>query len=349
MSPSIPDPGFTDASDSDAPDANIQALDSAPSSQKAAETAANTETDLPESAPMMDLNLDGPPEPEIQLETISFGNDPLFDSATQGDPTVLRNFFNRELQAHQAEIAEIELRDSTLQISVAADAVPVQEQMLPLFKAWLLQLALVKVSRVELYGQKTTSELPFWRSEFELADLELTSTAETTEPDPAADLPAGSPQTGAEVVPAPPQDAVQQILSRAESARSQAVEDLLGRYEAGLRDFRQVNLEESNLANATLSLADLTGAQLVWANLSGASLYYVNLTGAKLRHADLRGAKLRNANLKGADFLNANLTGADLSWCNLSGANLTGANLTDANLQNAILDHVTMPDGTLLN
>ena len=298
----------------------------------------------------MDLNLDGPIEPEIQLETIFFGNDPLFESATQGDPIVLRNFFNRELQVHQVEIAEIELRDSTLQISVAADAVPVQEQMLPLFKAWLLQLAPVKVSRIELYGQKTTSELPFWRSEFELADLELALTADPSEPAPGTgDPPVGVRQTGTEAVPAPPQDAVQQILSRAESARSQVVEDLLGRYEAGLRDFRQVNLEESNLANVILSLADLTGAQLVWANLSGASLYYVNLTGAKLRHADLRGAKLRNANLKGADFLNANLTGADLSWCNLSGANLTGANLTDANLQNAILDHVTMPDGTLLN
>ena len=48
--------------------------------------------------------------------------------------------------------------------------------------------------------------------------------------------------------------------------------DLLARYAAGERDFRNANLPETDLAGATLSGANLSGADLFGATLSGVTL-----------------------------------------------------------------------------
>ena len=54
--------------------------------------------------------------------------------------------------------------------------------------------------------------------------------------------------------------------------------DLLARYAAGERDFRNANLPETDLAGATLSYANLSHANLSGATLFGATLSGVTLT-----------------------------------------------------------------------
>lgn len=145
------------------------------------------------------------------------------------------------------------------------------------------------------------------------------------------------------------------------------VSELIARYEAGERDFREadlscadlsgVNLYEVNLIDANLSYANLSYANLYDANLSYASLYDANLSYAELSGANLRGANLYDANLSGADLICANLSYAKLSDANLidanlidanlSGANLSGANLTNADLTNANLAEADFTNATL--
>jgi uncharacterized protein YjbI with pentapeptide repeats len=290
-----------------------------------------------------------------------------FERTEPSEIETLRQFLNQALAAYDAELAELEFRDERLQISISGREVPLQEAVEGLIKERIVQLRLVKVQKVELYGQKEGYELPFWRSEFNPAELELaTPRQKPPEIKPVAfafqktDIPktdaTASTQTGATSSAEISESAEERdttdkkvVEDAATTLKRKAVEDFLARYAAGERVFTKIDLSEADLSGVNLTLADLQEAQLVWANLQGASLYHVNLLGAKLRQANLKGVKLRSANLRGADFLNADLSEADLSWSNLTGANLTGANLTDANLKNAILDNVIMPDGTRLD
>ncbi|WP_299488135.1 pentapeptide repeat-containing protein [Acaryochloris sp. IP29b_bin.137] len=144
-------------------------------------------------------------------------------------------------------------------------------------------------------------------------------------------------------------------------------EELLERYAAGERDFRniqdigfgnsdsflsQVNLsgidlsgsvleerfmERTNFTKAILRETNffesvLDGAIFREADLTNASLYFADLDRADLTHA-----KLIEANLGGASMIGANLTGADLTGADLHGTYLDGANLTDANLFEAFI------------
>jgi uncharacterized protein YjbI with pentapeptide repeats len=115
-----------------------------------------------------------------------------------------------------------------------------------------------------------------------------------------------------------------------------SAEELINRYQAGERDFKEIKLVRAGLKGVDLSEADLSVADLAGADLSAA-----NLSGA-----NLSGAILKGANLTGAD-----LTGADLSWADLGMANLTEADLTGANMNMTILirtrfKNTTMPDGS---
>ncbi len=88
------------------------------------------------------------------------------------------------------------------------------------------------------------------------------------------------------------------------------VQELLTRYQAGIRKF-------------------------IWADLRNADL----------ADADLQGINLSQAKLNGANLTGANLTKANLYKADLSEANLLGADLTDANLRKAIFEGTIMPDG----
>lgn len=91
--------------------------------------------------------------------------------------------------------------------------------------------------------------------------------------------------------------------------------ELISRYRAGQRDFRNLNLIAANLRNMNLSGANLSGANLTKANLTN-----TNLSQANLSDAILTGANLTETNLIRANLTNANLIQVDLSHADLRGA-----------------------------
>jgi vacuolar-type H+-ATPase subunit H len=137
--------------------------------------AATSALDLSDAAslPNPPLNLDG-----IATESTSVqnqGESDLLDRAKQGETEALRQLLNRDLAVHAAELADIEFRGERLQLTISGREVPLQDAVEGLIKEWIVQLGLVQVQKVELYGQREDCELPFWRSEFNPAELELTT------------------------------------------------------------------------------------------------------------------------------------------------------------------------------
>jgi hypothetical protein len=119
------------------------------------------------------LDLDG-----IATEPASVQNpkdSDLLERAGQGEGEALRQLLNRELAVHAAELADLEFRGERLQLSISGREVPPQDEIEGLIKEWIVQLGLEQVRKVELYGQKEDCELPFWRSEFNPAELALTT------------------------------------------------------------------------------------------------------------------------------------------------------------------------------
>jgi superfamily I DNA and RNA helicase len=104
--------------------------------------------------------------------------------------------------------------------------------------------------------------------------------------------------------------------------------ELLQGFALGRRNFRQVNLANSDLSHLFLSNINLISADLTHANLS-----HTDLSHAKLIAADLSYADLSHANLSKAKLIGANLAHAKLDNTNLSKADLTNANLTDTILE----------------
>ncbi len=103
-------------------------------------------------------------------------------------------------------------------------------------------------------------------------------------------------------------------------------------------DLTYANLVGTDLANADLNGSDLTYADLIDADLSRAYLPKADLTDADLINADLSGADLRGAYLEDADLGGAHLANADLSGADLRGAYLEDADLKDANLECVLVD-----------
>jgi uncharacterized protein YjbI with pentapeptide repeats len=120
------------------------------------------------------------------------------------------------------------------------------------------------------------------------------------------------------------QDVVETLFAQSKG-RTLYAQEFIERYDAGERDFGQVDLAGANLAGADLSgaslvAADLSGVNLEGTDLGGADLYAVNLQGAILVAVDLRRADLRRSKLCSADLREAYLQGADLREANLAGA-----------------------------
>jgi len=104
-----------------------------------------------------------------------------------------------------------------------------------------------------------------------------------------------------------------------------------------IADFHRANLHGANLRRADFYSADLRGADLGETDLRGANFLETDLFGADLSAANLRGADLRVANLQDAKLIKADLIGADLKQAQLNGADLTGADLSQAYLMLADL------------
>ncbi len=126
-----------------------------------------------------DAQFNAPPNlDDIATESTSGqhqGESDLLKRAKQGEIEALRQLLNHELAVHRAELADIEFRGERLQLTISGREVPLQDAVEGFIKEWIVQLGLVRVQKVELYGQKEDCELPFWRSEFNPAELELTT------------------------------------------------------------------------------------------------------------------------------------------------------------------------------
>ncbi len=145
------------------------------------------------------------------------------------------------------------------------------------------------------------------------------------------------------------------------------VEELLAKYEAGLRDFSGIDLSEANLSGAKLAQANFSYANLNVVNFSGANLCGTNFSYAQLNVARMRGAylvqaildyaclnvanliraDLSRAQLQSASLIRAELIRADFSRANLTQANLNGADLRGAALRHAILKHANLNEANL--
>jgi hypothetical protein len=104
-------------------------------------------------------------------------------------------------------------------------------------------------------------------------------------------------------------------------------------------DFRNADLESSQLSFAQLQRADLHGAKLSHAILCDANLRRVDLSGANLRYANLG-----RADLSHTDLTNADLSHANLSATNLNGTLFRGTILENANISHALLQNTTFAD-----
>jgi len=121
-------------------------------------------------------------------------------------------------------------------------------------------------------------------------------------------------------------------------------DELLRRYAAGERDFREADLWGAGLLGADLSEANLKRTNLRKANLWGAYLRKANFWGAYLREANLKGANLKGANLSRTDLSEFDLSGFNLSKANLSGCYLIASKLLNANLNAATLTGACIED-----
>ncbi len=140
--------------------------------------------------------------------------------------------------------------------------------------------------------------------------------------------------------------------TRSRTARAQpptSAAELIARYKAGERDFRDAKLRLADLEDCVLE-----GANLDDADLTGAWLQGVVLKGAYLRDARLNNANLKRTILDGADLSHCDCTdmnafGASLRSTTMHGAILDGARLFDADWSSAKLDGAFLSDRTGLN
>jgi Pentapeptide repeats (8 copies) len=306
----------------------------------------------------------------------------LLERVKQGDMDALQTHLNHKLLPYQARIEDIGVRKEQLQLSVSGSEVPQQDRLEPLLQTWIVQLELFQFSTIELYGQKDSSALPFWRCSFNPKDIDLESLAAIAAPevippigfvdplqvefkekivDPLPD-PWGNPP------PEPIEDSLWPEVSdplaldevegedpRVVRDRSEAIsspqppDEAISEEKSQLvRDFlARYAAGERDFAKIQLNEADLSGVNLTLANLHGAELISADLSEANLYHIDFSSAKLRQANLSRAMLRSSNLQGTDFVNANLRGADLSWSNLNGANLTGADLSDANLKNAIL--
>ncbi len=124
------------------------------------------------------------------------------------------------------------------------------------------------------------------------------------------------------------------------------LDDLLRRYAAGERHFREVVIqggaERVDLAGIDLRGSDLQEVELRDSDLRGANLGY-----ARLSHADLQGADLTEAQCDGAEFQGVNLVLAQCRNTTFRNALLNRSNLTRATFDGSQLDFARLEGARL--
>ncbi|MGB8698350.1 MAG: pentapeptide repeat-containing protein [Thermosynechococcaceae cyanobacterium] len=330
----------------------------------------------------LDSDLAETPSPATD---VSLHDNTIIEQARQGDLMALRQFFNAVLAGSGVEVTEAIARGSLLQMSLASEQVPVEQQVVPLIRASTEQLGSIPFETIELYGERYGSELPYWRAGFQVGEPEpleedvldieplpslpspqTPSTAEglslETETAPSVNLElTPNPSTeGLSLETEPPTDlwdaalpaeplpaAVDPELAEAVSPENLPSEE------------RPISAERQQVAQAFLDryLAgerDFAAIDLSETDLSGINLTLADLRQAQLIWTNLQEAALYHVNLSGAKLRHANLKNAKLRSANLKGAdflnaNLSGADLSWSNLSGANLTGADLTDASLNN
>jgi uncharacterized protein YjbI with pentapeptide repeats len=335
----------------------------------------------------LDLRLD-----EIDAEAfsdpiaVSDDRDDLFIRASRRDVGALREFFDRELAEHGAKLIEIEFLGERLQLSLSGREVPPQDTLVPLIRELIVQLGLVKTYTVEVYGHRENCELPFWRSEFQPAELELAiprqrpapikpvKFAFSTQSDPEAS--ASGKTQALENRPSQASEKLEAILEEEPTSEQQQTSSLkVASSETQTSDAEspetqaKTQIERVIEDSATLEkrrfvetfLAQYAAGERAFAeidlsetDLSGINLTLADLQSAQFVWANLQEASLYHVNLLGAKLRHANLKRAKLRSANLRGADFLNADLSEAdlswsNLTGANLTGANLTDANLKN
>ena len=110
------------------------------------------------------------------------------------------------------------------------------------------------------------------------------------------------------------------------------VEELLGRYADGEREFRRLDLSGADLSNRNLD-----GIVLIGSNLAGSKLDNSSFQRASLQAVDFQQASMCHANFSPSAMIRADLFQAKLSEANLAGAILDESCMVHADLSRASL------------
>lgn len=296
-------------------------------------------------------------------------DDTLVSRASQGDLDAFRQLLNEELAPHNTTIIDMESRQDLLQISLSGERVPVQRTIEPLIKSWVLNVGFVKVQKIELYGQREGSELPYWRSEFNPSELEyiiqpeelgLESMDVSTEDYSFLqfDVVETPSEVNAEPLNLNGQESTSNTLGNPSVVSDDGVDTPLNLIDdspmlSPVEFLPTDGVAEKPLSSTVLETSAVENAESIRkrrlvenfaAQYAAGERAFIkidlsetDLSGINLTLADLQDALLIWANLQDASLYHVNLSGAKLRHANLKGAKLRSANLQGADFLNADL------------
>ncbi len=269
----------------------------------------------------------------------------LLHLAKQGHSEAIAALITQALKP-QGVTAQAKLRQGCLEVVLTGSQAPDQRQCLQIIRQGLIRLEVPTIHTVKVYALRTGELFPEWMEVFSLE----TPTERVCAPPPPRATPKiedGVYQSGS---------ALHLTSDQVDIPLETYAEELLRRYQKGVRDFTGVKLIQVSLIDAVLNEiilqdADLSRAVLRRSKMVGAILKNANFAGANLIEADLTEADLSGANFGcmklGGQAVN-NLVGAAVPIStNLKRATLVRANLTQADLSRAALEEARFDQANL--
>jgi len=276
----------------------------------------------------------------------------LLRLAKQGHPEAIATLMTQALAA-QGVTAQAKLRQGCLEVVLTGRRTPDQRRCLQVIRQGLIRLEVPFIRTVKVYALCAGESFPEW--------MEVFSLEAPAEKVPTRSQPPLPPRATPKITDGvyDPGNWFHLTSDQVDVPLETYAEELLRRYQKGVRDFtgvkliqvslidavlHEIVLQDADLSRAVLRRIKMVGAILKNANLSGANLIEADLTEADLTGADLGCMKLGgqavhhlvgaavpiSTNLKRATLRRANLTHADLSRAVLEEACFDRANLTGA-------------------
>lgn len=130
--------------------------------------------------------------------------------------------------------------------------------------------------------------------------------------------------------------------------------DIIDRYNAGERDFRNANLEGEKFEGEDLSKADFTGANMKRTYIYGNDFKEAIFEGANFEGAKILQTYFENTNFKKAVLINTEINQvtfkeADLAEAKFTGSTFSQVDFTKANLLSALLNNTALKNSSFQN